>query len=175
MAKIAFSKLALKKQEEIKTIDINNNAIEIKQYLPVNDKFDLIARVIEGISTDQNGFKNPVKIEVIASLEIIMAYSNLSFTEKQKEDIGKLYDLLEENDVINQIISVIPQDEYEFLINGIQETIDAIYVYRNSVLGILDSVSQDYSNLNLDAESIQAKIADKENIALLKDVLTKLG
>ena len=175
MAKIAFSKLALKKQEEIKTIDINNNVIEVKQYLPINDKFDLIARVIEGISTDQNGFKNPVKIEVIASLEIIMAYSNLSFTEKQKEDIGKLYDLLEENDVINQIISVIPQDEYEFLINGIQETIDAIYVYRNSILGILDSVSQDYSNLNLDAESIQAKLADKENIALLKDVLTKLG
>lgn len=175
MAKIAFSKLALKKQEEIKTININNNAIEVKQYLPINDKFDLIARVIEGISTDQNGFKNPVKIEVIASLEIIMAYSNLSFTEKQKEDIGKLYDLLEENDVINQIISVIPQDEYEFLINGIQETIDAIYVYRNSVLGILDSVSQDYTNLNLDAESIQTKIADKENIAFLKDVLTKLG
>lgn len=175
MAKVAFTKLGLKRKDEVKTVNINNNAIEVKQYLPINDKFDLIARVIEGISTDQNEFKNPVKIEVIASLEIIIAYSNLSFTEKQKEDIGKLYDLLEENNVINQIISMIPQDEYEFLINGIQETIDAIYTYRNSVLGILDSVSQDYTNLSLDAESIQTKIADKENIAFLKDVLTKLG
>lgn len=174
MAKIGFTKLSLKRKNEIKTITINNNQIEIKQYLPVNEKLDLIARVING-AHDQNNFPNPIKIEVIGTLEMIMAYTNISFTEKQKEDIPKLYDLLEENGVIKDIISQIPEDEYNFIIDGINKTVDAVYTYNNSVLGILESVSQDYSNLDFDIEKIQQAISNPENLELLKDVLTKLG
>ena len=137
MAKIGFTKLSLKRKNEVKTITINNNQIEIKQYLPVNEKLDLIARVING-AHDQNNFPNPIKIEVIGTLEMIMAYTNISFTEKQKEDIPKLYDLLEENGVIKDIISQIPEDEYNFIIDGINKTVDAVYTYNNSVLGILE-------------------------------------
>ena len=174
MAKVTFTKLALKKKEKVKNIKINDIDIEVKQYLPVNDKLDLIARVISG-AHDQNNFPNPIKIEVIGAIEIIMAYTNITFTDKQKEDISKLYDILDSNDVINQIVSVIPEDEYRFLIDGINNTVDAVYTYQNSVLGILDTVSQDYSNLDLDATEIQKKLADKDNLALVRDVLTKLG
>ena len=174
MAKVTFTKLALKKKEEVKNIKINDIDIEIKQYLSVNDKLDLIARVISG-AHDQNNFPNPIKIEVIGAMEIIMAYTNITFTDKQKEDIAKLYDILDSNGIINQIVSAIPEDEYHFLIDGINDTIDAVYTYQNSVLGILDTVSQDYSNLNLDATEIQNKLADKENLSLVRDILTKLG
>lgn len=174
MAKIGFTKLSLKRKNETKTITINNNQIEIKQYLPVNEKLDLIARVING-AHDQNNFPNPIKIEVIGTLEMIMAYTNISFTEKQKEDIPKLYDLLEENGIIKDIISQIPEDEYNFIIDGINKTVDAVYTYNNSVLGILEAVSKDYSNLDFDATQIQKKMADPENLKLVKDVLTKLG
>ena len=174
MAKATFTKLALKKKEEVKNIKINDINIEVKQYLSVNDKLDLIARVISG-AHDQNNFPNPIKIEVIGAMEIIMAYTNITFTDKQKEDIAKLYDILDSNGIINQIVSAIPEDEYHFLIDGINDTIDAVYTYQNSVLGILDTVSQDYSNLNLDATEIQKKLADKDNLSLVRDVLTKLG
>ena len=174
MAKIGFTKLSLKRKNETKTITINNNQIEVKQYLPVNEKLDLIARVING-AHDQNNFPNPIKIEVIGTLEMIMAYTNISFTEKQKEDIPKLYDLLEENGVIKDIISQIPEDEYNFIIDGINKTVDAVYAYNNSVLGILEAVSKDYSNLDFDATQIQKKMADPENLKLVRDVLTKLG
>lgn len=174
MAKIAFSKLALKKQENIKTVKIGEFDIEVKQYLPVNEKLDLIARILNG-AHDENNFPNPVKIEVIGTLEIIMAYTNLTFTEKQKEDVAKLYDILETNNVIKEIISAIPEEEYNFVIDGIDDTIEAFYQYQNSVLGILETVSQDYSNLQFDAQNIQQTIADPNNITLLKDVLTKMG
>lgn len=174
MAKIGFTKLSLKRKNKVKTITINNNQIEIKQYLPVNEKLDLIARVING-AHDQNNFPNPIKIEVIGTLEMIMAYTNISFTEKQKEDIPKLYDLLEENGIIKDIISQIPEDEYNFIIDGINKTVDAVYTYNNSVLGILEAVSKDYSNLDFDATQIQKKMADPENLKLVREVLTKLG
>lgn len=174
MAKVAFSKLKLVKKNDIVKVQYGEQEIEVLQYLPVNEKLALISRVINN-TIDENNFSNPVKVEVIGSLEIIYAYTNLSFTEKQKETPDKLYDLLEQNGVINLIISAIPADEYKFLIDGINDSIEAIYAYHNSIAGMLESLSKDYNNLNFDATDIQQKIADPNNLSLLKDILTKMG
>lgn len=175
MAKVAFTKLGLKRKDEVKTVNINNNVIEVKQYLPVNDKLALISRVINLSHDSSNNFANPVQVEVIGTIEIIAAYTNLSFTEKQKEDYAKLYDLLEENGITKDLIGAIPEDEYAFLIDGINDSVEAVYKYQDSILGILEVISQDYSNLDFDATKIQQQLADPDNLSLLKDVLTKLG
>lgn len=175
MAKVAFTKLGLKRKDEVKTVNINNNVIEVKQYLPINDKLALISRVINLSHDSSNNFANPVQVEVIGTIEIIAAYTNLSFTEKQKEDYAKLYDLLEENGITKDLIGAIPEDEYAFLIDGINDSIEAVYKYQDSILGILEVISQDYSNLDFDATKIQQQLADPDNLSLLKDVLTKLG
>ena len=65
--------------------------------------------------------------------------------------------------------------EYNEILSGIKKTVKAVYDYQNSVFGILDSITTDYSNLNLDATNIQKALADPENMDLLKQVLTKLG
>lgn len=174
MAKVSFTKLGLKKKEEIKNITINDQVIEVKQYLPISDKINIITNVIEN-SADDNNFANPVKVEVFANLEIMYAYTNISFTDKQKEDPTKLYDLLEENGVIAEVIAAIPENEYALLLGWIDETIEAFYTYRNSVMGIMEQISTDYSNLSLDATEIQQKLADPQNLELLKNVMTKLG
>ena len=175
MAKVAFTKLGLKRKDEVKTVNINNNVIEVKQYLPINDKLALISRVINLSHDSSNNFANPVQVEVIGTVEIIVAYTNLSFTEKQKEDYAKLYDLLEENGITKDLISAIPEDEYAFLIDGINGSIEAVYKYQNSVLGVLDSVAQDYSNLEFDASKIQQELADPQNLELLKGIMSRLG
>lgn len=175
MAKVSFSKLGLKKKNETVKVKLTDEIeIEVIQYLPVNDKLNLIAEVLNK-SVDENHFANPVKIEVVGTLEMIKAYSNLTFTEKQLEDPAKLYDLLEQNDITNKIMAAIPEHEYEFVIAGVDNTIKAFYEYQNSLYGILDNVSQDYSNLELDASKIQQTIADPNNLELLKTILTKLG
>jgi hypothetical protein len=174
MAKLAFSKLGLKSDNQVIELHINEQIIEVKQYLPINDKLGLISRVIN-LSADENNFANPVKIEMFGALEILYAYTNLSFTEKQKEDVCKLYDLLESNGIIDKVINAIPKKEYDFLLDGINESIKAVYAYRSSAMGIMEAISQDYSNLDLDATNIQEKMSNPENLTLLKDVLTKLG
>lgn len=174
MAKVSFTKLGLKKKEEIKNITINDQVIEVKQYLPINDKINIITNVIQE-SADDNNFANPVKVEVFANLEIIYAYTNIGFTDKQKENPTKLYDLLEENGVIAAVVEAIPETEYALLLGWIDETINAFYSYRNSVMGIMEQISADYSNLSLDATAIQQKLADPQNLELLKSVMTKLG
>ena len=174
MAKVSFIKLNLKKNEDVKHLTINDQDIEIKQYLPVNEKLELISKVINK-SADENNFANPVKLRVFLILEAIEAYTNINFTEKQKEDPTKLFDLFKGNGVANEIIRNIPVVEWNTLENGVNKCAEAIYTYRNSVLGLLETITADYSNLNLDAAEIQKNLADPNNMALLKDVLSKLG
>lgn len=172
--KPTFAKMGLKMNTDTVIIKLGEQEIEVKQYLPINDKLALIGNVINQAS-DENNFSNPIKLDVFTALEIVFAYTNLSFTEKQKEDLVKLYDIMESNGIFDTVIAAIPKVEYKSIIEGVQECSNAIYTYRNSVMGILDVIGSDYSNMELDARKIQKAIADPENLALLKDVLTKLG
>jgi hypothetical protein len=174
MAKVSLTKLGLKVNQDIKTIEFNEQIIEVKQYLPINDKLELISNVIN-LAHDENNFSNPVKVSVFTTLEIMYAYTNINFTEKQKEDPTKLYDMLISSGLVCEVINAIPEAEYHEVICGVEDSVNAIYTYRNSVMGILDTISTDYSNLDFDASVIQKKLSDPNNLTLLKDVLTKLG
>lgn len=174
MAKPTFAKMALKMNTKVNTVKVGEQEIEVKEYLPINDKLQLISNVLNN-AADDNNFSNPIKLDVFTSLEIIFFYTNIVFTDKQKEDLVKLYDLMESNHIFDRIIPFIPAEEYQSIINGVQDCSDAIYTYRNSILGLLDIISQDYANLDLDASKIQKEIADPNNLALLKSIVTKLG
>lgn len=174
MAKISFSKLGLKVNQDIKTIIFNNQSIEVKQYLPVNEKLELISNVIN-YSADDNNFANPVKVKLFTNLEILYNYTNINFTDKQKEDFVKLYDMIISSELFAAIVEAIPETEYNAVIEGVKKSIKAFYKYKNSALGIMESISADYSALDLDATKIQEKLADPENMAFLKEVTTKLG
>ncbi len=174
MAKIAFTKLGLKLDKEIKTITWGDQEIEIKQYLPVNEKLDMITRILNS-SADEMRFYNVGKIEIMTTLEFIFTYTNINFTDKQKEDICKLYDLVISSGFYDAVIAEIPEEEQDWIEDVTMNVIESIYAYQNSVMGILDTVSQDYDNLNLDATEIQKKLGDPENMALLKSIMTKLG
>jgi hypothetical protein len=42
-------------------------------------------------------------------------------------------------------------------------------------MGILERVKEDYSDMSFDATEIQSQLSNPENMALLRDVLDKLG
>lgn len=178
MAKVPFSKLQAGIKNDIVNYTYRNKNGEdieftIKTYLPFEKKLQLISNVINQ-SIDDNGFYNPMRVQLFMSLEIIYTYTNLSFTEKMKEDPFKLYDILINNNLYQNIIEII-KDEYSIICQNTYDTIDNIYKYKNSVMGILDTVKSDYSDLELDITELQNKIQNPENIALLKDIMTKMG
>lgn len=175
MAKVSFTKLGLTKNSDISIVEWNGQQIEVKDYLPMSEKLELVSTIINN-SIDDNGYYNPMRVYINTIIEVILTYTNISVTEKQKEDIVKLYDLFVSSGLSSKIIGeTINPYEYQQIQKWIYETINSIYNYKNSVMGILDTISTDYSDLKLDAETIHEKIADPEQLGLLKDVLTKLG
>ena len=174
MAKIAYTKLALAPNKEIKSFDYNGQNIDVIQYMPLEKKLGILTEVINN-SGDDKGFYNRAKIEFNIILEIVFNYTNITFTEKQKADRMKLYDALVGSGFWNYVRQVLPDDEWEWYNRMTYFTIDKIYEYRNSVYGILDAMKSDYDNLDLDATKIRDELANEDNLTLLKDVVTKLG
>ncbi len=174
MAKIPFSKLGLKVNNEVVTIPWGEYEIEVRKYLPIEEKITLISDILN-LSVDENNYYNPLRVKVFLTLESIYAYTNLSFTEKQKENYLKLYDIFISSGLFSKMIECIPEDEWNDFVKTVRDTIANIYEYKNSAMGILEMVTEDYNGLNLDAQNIQAALSDPNNLTLLKDVMTKLG
>lgn len=174
MAKLAYSKLNLKPDVATVSMPWGDYEVEVRKYLPLEDKVEMISRIVNQ-SVDDNGFYNPLRVNLYLTLEVVYAYTNLSFTEKQKENPFKLYDSLVSSGFVAGLMAMMNETELDEVRNFTYEVIDNIYHFKNSVLGILETISTDYSNLDLNASEIQKKLADPENLELLKGVLTKLG
>lgn len=175
MAKLAFSKLGLKVKNENKLLTFNEQNIELKTYLSIQDKLNIITNaMMMEYENNSNKFINIPMLKMFVDLEIVYAYTNLSFTEKQKEEFIKTYDCLCSSGLLDMIYEYIP-NEYDYIINNTLKSAMSAYDYNNSIYGILDSLQRDYNGLNFNAAEIQQKLADPENMDLLKQILTKLG
>ena len=173
---VSFTKLGLTKNTKVQTFIFNEQEIEVKQYLPIQDKLSILGNVLAWCQdVDANNFVNVGKMYLFLYLELVFNYSNIKFTEKQKEDPAKLYDLLMGSGFMHEFISNMDNSEYNQMIDWCIDTANHFYQYRNSVYGILDSLNTDYKNLELDANSLREKMADPESVGFLKEVLTKLG
>lgn len=176
MAKVPFTKLKLKVEDSIKELQLNDEiTIEVKQYLPIQEKLRLIGDVVMLAHEQDANYSNPVKAEVYRDLEVVFAYTNLSFTEKQKEDLPKLYDMLMSSGLLKEIIMAIPEEEYNKICCGVWQSIDSIYKYQNSVLGILDTIKSGYDKQEFDVEELQKAINNLQESQLIKDILPLIG
>lgn len=175
MAKISFNKLNKIKSFEPVEITIGDQKIEVEQYLPLEKKVDLITSVIEQSGNGEEGFFNIVKLDAYYIIEMIRAYTNISFTEKQLEDTTKLYDMIRLNDIWAAVADAIPGEEREYIWNNILALAKEITTYNNSVLGILKAISNDRDSLNFDVTELMNQIKDPEALSLLKSMVDMTG
>lgn len=154
---------------------INNHPIKVKQYIPIEEKIEIATNVLKNSFDEKNSFANPFKVSVYFALEVIYHYTDIFFTDEEKEDPTNLYNILESNGVISAVISLIPKDEYDYLKSTTDELIKNFYTYRNSVLGILEAVNEDYATTQADLDNIIKEVEDPNSLGLLKEIMTKLG
>lgn len=173
MAKVPFSKFNKIKTLPPKTVDFMNEKIIVAQYLPLEEKLNLIQTVIELSGNGEEGFFNIVKLRTYYTIEMIKAYTNISFTEKQQEDVTKLYDAIILNNLWSEVEKAIPDTELEDIWRNLMDLAREVTNYNHSALGILKTVTTDYENLNFDADNIRKKLSDPNNLDLLKAIAQK--
>lgn len=138
MAKVSFASLKLKVKDEVKILNIGDKEIEVKQYLSAEDKYDLVMISLQ--QAKENGIYNSLKLDIFFHLNLIFMYTNLSFTDKQREDLLNLYDILESNEIINNVVALIPEKEIKELYSKVNEILQDLMRYENSAAGIVDNL-----------------------------------
>lgn len=165
MAKISFSNMKLKTDTSVQTFKVGEQEVEVLQYLPIEDKYDLVMVAIQ--NAEEDGIYNPLKLDMYFNLYLVFMYTNINFTDKQKEDLNKLYDILESNDIITNTISLVPENEYSQLLQYIEEIIENKLEARKSIGALISRVIAD---LPKQAEAA-ANIIDNFNPEKFKEVM----
>lgn len=176
MAKISLNKLDLNKVTKVNKIKINEQEVEVLSYLPIREKCDII-----NIATRESFVQkhvNPLLLQAYFYVYVVISYTNISLTPTQLDDLLKTYDLLEKNDIITQVISAIPEDEYNDLIDGLYEYVEKVEKEALSISSLVEAgiekiekslskTASDLENIDLNSENLKNVLAiAKDNGAL---------
>ena len=162
---ISYANMKLKVDNSTYQFKWNDYTIDILNYLPIENKYDLIMITLQ--KSLENGYYNPIKLDKYFHLHLIYMYTNISFTEKQKEDSDKLYNCLKSNGLLDAFINEFNENEYNELYSLLNDTKEAILRQKLSVSGLLESV---ISDLPAQAEAMQ-NIIDNFNPEKYQEVI----
>ena len=139
--KVSYANMKLKVNSEIKTFNFGGQKIEVLQYLPAQDKYDLLMITLQ--KSLENGAYNEFKLNLYFELHLVYMYTNISFTEKQREDEFKLYDTLKSNGFYEKFFQVINEDEYNELFEQLNAIKNASFKNKRSVAGLVSGLIDD--------------------------------
>lgn len=153
----------------------DDKEILIKTWLPTHELLQLISRIVNR-SVDEHDYCNPCRVKIVSEVEMVLTCSNLEVPNYEDADICEIYDYLYANKIIDAVADVTRATGlWDIVMDSVNEVVDSVYKYSNSARGIIRGITQDLEDVQFDAEAIQEKLGNPENLALLKDILTKLG
>lgn len=153
----------------------DDKEILIKTWLPTHELLQLISRIVNK-SVDEHDYCNPCRVKIVREVEIVLTCSNIEVPDYEDADICEIYDYLYANKIIEAVADATRATGlWDMVTDSVNEVVDSVYKYSNSARGIIRGITTDLENVQFDAEEIQEKLGNPENLALLKDILTKLG
>ena len=139
--KVSYANLKLKPISTTSSFEFGGQKIEVLNYLPIEDKYDLVMITLQ--KAEQDGVYNPLLLDLYFHLHLVYMYTNLSFTDKQKENEPKIYDTLTSNGFFDKFFEVLDEAEYDELMSYIEELQNMTLHYRNTAGAVLQSIIQD--------------------------------
>jgi len=82
------------------------------------------------------GMINEIKLEMYFNLFVIYMYTDLVFTDEEKENPAELYDVLQSNNIIDKVIGAIGYD-YEILVEFLETMRKTKEANERSAAGVL--------------------------------------
>lgn len=163
--KVSYANMKLKVNTSVNTFDFHGQKVQVLNYLPAQDKYDLLMITLQ--KSLENGAYNEFKLNLYFELNLVYMYTNISFTERQREDEFKLYDTLKSNGFFEPFFQAMNEEEYNELFAQLNTIKDASSANRMSMGAV---ISQLINDLPAQAEAA-AKIVEGFDPSQYKAVL----
>ena len=148
------------------------SAINVKEYLPVNEKREIIDLVLARCSEyeDGNVLLNGVELYIMFNIKFVEAYTDIEFTNNYYDD----YDALTENGLLDMIINaalpeynrmtemLILQKEYVLAQNSLEAQVGRFLGDLSYQFGkFVDNIGEKVSGLNLEDMNVNQDDVNK--------------
>lgn len=150
---------------ETKKVKIGDLEFQVRQYLPLREKFQLMISIIEGAYTD-SGYKSLLSY-LAYNINMLDYYSDIDFNT----DISffDALDYLDETGITEAILKAIPESEKDFIKRVLQEDFKERAKKEDSLISKfsqgLEIFSKEINNLDEDtlakAKEILATVSEK--------------
>lgn len=163
--KTAFSTLKLKTDKTYLEFMFENKPVQVLRYLPVQEKEDIIEVAYQKAIINSNF--NPILFNIYFLLNVVYSYTNLTFTDEQRRDEKKLYDMICSSGLLDIILNNIPESEMTFFEDNIEDYVSQSLVQDYSAVGIFNNVVDSFNTFskvisdklsNVDEKTLQALI-----------------
>ena len=161
-----YKDLNLHTNNDMLFIEVQGKKINIKKYLPINDKKDLVEITLQK-AEQADGTYNEILIDMYFNLHLVYLYTDIVFTDEDREDEMKLYDELESSGLLERILDKIPDEEYNTLMDYLKAMRKEISSYKHSAAAMVQKLIVD---LPKNAEAA-AKIVEDFNPEKYKEVV----
>ena len=161
-------------QESDKQFDFNGTTIFVKQYLPIQDKVQLIQDIVELASDDSTGCFSPARVYVYYVLVTISAYCDIDLDRTMKDT--DLFDFVTNSHLDEKVFTAIPENEMRIINKLLTDTIRDIARFNNSFAGIIRLASNSAGDMDNSLADILKQLQDGENKEdLLQTLKTVVG
>jgi hypothetical protein len=148
-----YSDLNLKVNTDCNTISILPGCdINVLKYASIEEKSDIIHLALQ--DSEENGLFNLFKIKMFFALYIIYTYTDLEFSQEEKDDPTTLYDKLKSTGVLDAIMGAMETTEYDDLVVTLEKTMKIKLEYSNTIIALLRSFIQDLPTNATEAKNI---------------------
>lgn len=130
----------LELQEEKITINWNEQDIEVKGYLSMDKKREMINWVISQSRRSKAGNLSVIDLEKKWDIAIVNYYTNFKFDIINKDYYNEVYDILNTNNFFDLIVTSIPAKEYSFISEKFKEEVDKDNEYQMTIAANIEKM-----------------------------------
>lgn len=126
--------------KNVASIKIKND-VTVYSTIPSSEKIDLIQIALQ--KADEEGVYNEIKLDIYFHLNLVYLYTDLEIDDEDKQDELELYDILNNNGFIDEVVNAIGETEYKDLVDYLNETKEQNLKYNNTAAAVIRRIISD--------------------------------
>ena len=115
--------------------------ISVKNFLSTDEKYDIVMISLQ--QSHEEGYYNPILLDMFFHLNLVYMYTDILFSEEDREDPAKLYDELRISGFMDEFLKLVNEDEYQELIDNIEEIKESRTNYEANLSSIVGKFIDD--------------------------------
>ncbi len=165
------------KANKVESAQLLKSMLDVKDYLPFNEKKELAKNIVDASLTEEDGFIRVDEINkyLIFTIEMIKAYTNLEFDE-DLDVAAEEYDILARENKLNTILGFFDA-EYNTVLSFAQMEVDYIMQQNSVEYQVAKLFSQVGDVVSQVSDTLVDKIEnfDIGNLGISMDQIAQLG